>query len=97
MSDEIKVETSASPVEDTLLFGLLPKGLPNVGYPAEPKWQIDAIEPPVLPYKHGWMLDTHKRVFSALLSEFNQNKPLKVIVEMGSWYGASCEWYCDKY
>ena len=40
---------------------------------------------------HGWFLETHKRVFKALLSP----EKTSVILELGSWYGASTKWLAD--
>jgi hypothetical protein len=42
------------------------------------------------PYSHGWFLDTHRAVFSAVLSP-----KTKVIIELGSWYGASTKWLAE--
>lgn len=41
-------------------------------------------------FKHGWFLETHERVFNQVI------KPdTKVIVEIGSWYGASARWLAE--
>lgn len=37
---------------------------------------------------HGWFFETHERVFSYAIQKL---KP-KVILELGSWYGASTKW-----
>ena len=52
---------------------------PLVGFPA--------LRPEAPPFDHGWFLQTHINVFSALITE-----DTKVIVEIGSWYGASTKW-----
>jgi hypothetical protein len=38
--------------------------------------------------EHGWFLDTHKRVFSRVLTPNT-----KIIVELGSWFGSSAKWF----
>lgn len=52
---------------------------PLVGFPAS--------QPEAPPFDHGWFLQTHINVFSALITE-----DTKVIAEIGSWYGASTKW-----
>ena len=58
---------------------------PLVGFPD--------VRPAAPPFDHGWFLQTHVNVFSALITENT-----KVIFEIGSWYGASTKWvrmcYC---
>ena len=39
------------------------------------------------PFMHGWFLQTHERVFDAVL-----DASVTTILELGSWYGASTEW-----
>jgi hypothetical protein len=52
---------------------------PRVGFPD--------TRPTAPPFEHGWFLQTHVNVFSALITE-----QTKVIFEIGSWYGASTKW-----
>ena len=54
---------------------------PNVGWPSR--------KPNVPEFFHGWLLDTHKRVFSQVI-----NENTTCIAELGSWYGASCDYLC---
>jgi hypothetical protein len=53
----------------------------GVGFPKK--------HPPCSAHLHGWMLETHERVFSALI----RRKEPKVVVELGCWYGASSLWF----
>lgn len=54
----------------------------SVGFPTD--------HPDYSPYSHGWFLETHIAVFSAILSS-----KTKVIIELGSWYGASTKWLAE--
>lgn len=54
----------------------------NIGFPKE--------HPGVSTKEHGWFLDTHKRVFSSVLTS-----DTKIIVELGSWFGSSAKWFCE--
>lgn len=49
-------------------------------------------EPSVPAFQHGWFLETHVNVFSALLSS-----QTKVVAEIGSWYGSSTKWVRSTY
>lgn len=51
-----------------------------------------AKRPSVEPYMHGWFLDTHIRVFEALL----RDRSPSIILELGSWYGASTRWLAER-
>ena len=44
-------------------------------------------------YRHGWFLPTHERVFEKVLEDVGE---VKVILELGSWYGSSTEWLCER-
>ena len=44
-------------------------------------------------YRHGWFLPTHERVFERVLADVGE---VKVILELGSWYGSSTEWLCER-
>jgi hypothetical protein len=52
------------------------------GFPTEP--------PNCSVFHHGWFLETHKRVFKAILQPSTA-----VIVELGSWYGSSTRWLVE--
>ncbi|KAJ1445954.1 hypothetical protein M885DRAFT_278670 [Pelagophyceae sp. CCMP2097] len=43
--------------------------------------------PSATPFMHGWFLETHERVFRAVLTD-----ETRVVLELGSWYGASTRW-----
>jgi hypothetical protein len=48
-------------------------------------------DPPRCPvFHHGWFLETHTRVFKAIL-----RPSTAVIVELGSWYGSSTRWLVE--
>lgn len=51
----------------------------RVGFPGQ--------RPRCVARMHGWFYDTHRRVFHHAL-----HKDVKVILELGSWYGASTEY-----
>lgn len=53
-----------------------------VGFPSE--------QPSQPPFHHGWFLETHIRVFQAVIQPTT-----KVIIELGSWYGASTRWFVE--
>ena len=55
----------------------------RVGWPAQ--------RPRADPKMHGWFFDTHRRVFAHALK-----RDVKVILELGSWYGASTEYLAQK-
>jgi hypothetical protein len=44
-------------------------------------------------YRHGWFLPTHERVFERVLADVGE---VSVILELGSWYGSSTEWLCER-
>jgi hypothetical protein len=55
---------------------------PLVGFPInQPNHQI---------YHHGWFLETHIRVFRAIIQPTT-----KIIFELGSWYGSSTRWLVE--
>lgn len=43
-------------------------------------------------HKHGWLLETHIRVFSALITQST-----RVIIELGCWYGSSSTWFAENF
>lgn len=49
-------------------------------------------KPPAPQYRHGWFLETHERVFEAVL----QRRNVSAIVELGSWYGLSTRWLAER-
>lgn len=49
------------------------------------------IKKPSYPiYHHGWFLETHIRVFHAIIQPTTQT-----IIELGSWYGSSTRWLVE--
>lgn len=54
----------------------------TIGFPPTP--------PAYHPYRHGWFLDTHIRVFQTVIQPST-----KVIIELGSWYGSSTRWFVE--
>ena len=73
-----------------------------IGFPTE--------RPKVVEHKDGWVLDTHRRVWKKLFDMILARKKAKarskdagvdmngrvVVVELGSWYGLSVEYFCDR-
>jgi hypothetical protein len=59
----------------------LPEGK-QIGFPS--------VHPSHRAHMHGWLFETHERVFSALI-----NKNTKIIFELGSWFGASTKWLAE--
>ena len=55
----------------------------TVGFPVR--------KPACRPFNHGWFLQTHVNVFSQIITP-----KVKVIFEIGSWYGASTRWFAEK-
>jgi len=49
-------------------------------------------KPEATGFRHGWFLETHERVFEALL----RRRTPTAIVELGSWYGASTRWLAER-
>lgn len=49
------------------------------------------VKPAHPPFKHGWFLQTHINVFSQLITP-----KIKVIIEIGSWYGSSTKWLAER-
>jgi hypothetical protein len=48
------------------------------------------IKPNCRPFNHGWFLQTHVNVFTKIITD-----KVKVIIEIGSWYGASTRWLAE--
>ena len=59
----------------------IPEGK-EIGFPS--------THPPYDAYTHGWFLETHIRVFNAVITP-----QTKIIIELGSWYGASTKWFAQ--
>lgn len=49
-------------------------------------------KPRAAAFMHGWFLETHLRVFEALL----KRREVTTILELGSWYGASTQWLAER-
>ena len=54
----------------------------GIGFPLE--------KPRYSPFKHGWFLQMHINLFSQIIT-----RKVKVIVEIGSWYGSSTKWLAE--